>query len=167
MQDIQHWSTDTFFGRTACNLRAWCSNSLSSFKIDEGLGFPRQRKKAASCLRGANSILTSDISFLSIDTLYSWEAVELVHSHRVSKSYHSSLFCLYFSPFIPDILVWCESSHRLKHGVVLPVVGSRHQAWSTNQPGTHIAHHVSIQVGHDHHIELLGPGNKLPHNTKT
>lgn len=43
----------------------------------------------------------------------------------------------------PDFLQ-CESSHRLKHGVVLAIVSSRHQARPANQPGTHVAHNVAI-----------------------
>lgn len=52
-------------------------------------------------------------------------------------------------------------SHCLKYSVVRPIVGPWHQSWSTNQPSTYIAHNVAIQVGHNHHIELLGPGNQL------
>lgn len=81
--------------------------------------------------------------------------------------YGLCVFCSHLSPllspFLPLALVWCESSHRLKHGVVLSVVGSRHQTRSTNQPGAHVAHDVAIQVGHDHDIELLRPGNQLTH----
>lgn len=58
-------------------------------------------------------------------------------------------------------------SHRLKHSVVFSVVGSRHQAGSTHQAGTHVAHNVAIKVRHDHHIKLLRPGNQLKHTQKS
>lgn len=107
MQDIQHWSTDNFFGRTACNLRAWCSNSLSSFKIDEGLGFPRQRKKAASCLRGANSILTSDIysrQSTCCTVGKQWNSyIVTVYPNLISHHFFVSIFHLLFLTFLSDV----------------------------------------------------------------
>ena len=57
----------------------------------------------------------------------------------------------------------CEvvGADRFKQGIVLSMVGPGDQARPPNQARAHVAHHVTIQVGHQHHVELLGPRHQL------
>lgn len=57
-------------------------------------------------------------------------------------------------------------AHCFKHGVVAAVVGAGHQSGSSHQAGTHVAHHVPVQVGHHHDVKLLGFGHQLEHTDR-
>eukprot|EP01137_Pigoraptor_chileana_P032186 Opistho-2@21176 len=50
---------------------------------------------------------------------------------------------------------------RLKNGKLVANVDARNDARATNKPRADIADNVAIQVGHDHHIELIGIGHEL------
>lgn len=56
--------------------------------------------------------------------------------------------------------------YRFKDGVVPAIVGPGHQTRSSHQTSTHVAHHVPVQVGHHHHVELVRLGHQLQTQTK-
>lgn len=58
------------------------------------------------------------------------------------------------------------NTHRFKDSVVTAVVCPGHKAGPTYQACTHVAHHVPVQIGHHHHIELLGLGHQLKTEVK-
>lgn len=47
------------------------------------------------------------------------------------------------------------TTHSFKHGVGVAVIGARNEAGPSHQTCTHVAHHVSVQVRHHHHVKLL------------
>lgn len=47
----------------------------------------------------------------------------------------------------------------------MAIISPRHEARPSHQACTHVAHHVPIQIGHHHHIKLLGISNQLKTQT--
>lgn len=54
---------------------------------------------------------------------------------------------------------------RFKDSVGMAIISPRDKARPSHQACTHVAHHVSIQIGHHHHVELLGLGHQLKTQT--
>lgn len=48
------------------------------------------------------------------------------------------------------------TSAWLEHGVMVSVIPSGQQSSSTNNATDHVGHNRTVQVGHDHHVELFG-----------
>lgn len=53
------------------------------------------------------------------------------------------------------------TASRLENGNLTTHVASRDNTWSTNQTGTNVGQDATVQVGHDHDIELLWLGDTL------
>lgn len=57
--------------------------------------------------------------------------------------------------------IQASNTHRFKDSIVTTIIGPRHEARSSHQPRAHVAHHIPVQIGHDHHIKLLWFGHEL------
>lgn len=53
------------------------------------------------------------------------------------------------------------NTHRFKYSIITAIISPGNEAGTSHQTCTHVAHHVPIQIGHHHHIELLGLGHQL------
>lgn len=57
------------------------------------------------------------------------------------------------------------NTHRFKDSIGMAIISPGHEARPSHQACTHVAHHVPIQIGHHHHIKLLGLGHQLKSQT--
>lgn len=59
------------------------------------------------------------------------------------------------------------NTHCFKDGVVAAIISPGHEARPSHQACTHVAYDIPVQIGHHHHIKLLGLGHQLKTHTNT
>lgn len=53
------------------------------------------------------------------------------------------------------------NTHCFKDSIVTAIISPRHEARPSHQACTHVAYYIPVQIGHHHHIKLLGLGHQL------
>lgn len=58
------------------------------------------------------------------------------------------------------------NTYCFKDSIVTAIIGPGNKARPSHKARTNVAHHVPVQVGHHHHIKLLGFRHQLKSHTR-